>query len=252
MEEEPEPAKVSYSSLIKPSQSKKKHSLTLSFWIAYIAYIALASILVLVVILMILLNFYPNIALNIFVFADLFADLPVLIGSLGAFIIPIPIISTLIGLVILFVVIKYIGGTSAAILYFGLNGIALLIGYSMSSLAPANNYSNFSNILTLLFIGLIFGIVSIIGVYLTHKWKLYGVGMIYIGLGVLTAISLVLVPSIEIYVLSIGYIIVLFFLLQGELYEFDGPKILSKVNIGLLIASIGVMTLPIALPGVFV
>ncbi|MCL4362420.1 MAG: hypothetical protein OH338_03810 [Candidatus Parvarchaeota archaeon] len=251
MEEEPS-AEMHYSSPIKQTYPKRKHSLTLSFWVAYIAYIALASILVLVVILMILFNFYPNIALNIFVFAELFADLPVLIGSIGAFIIPIPIISTLIGLVILFIAIRYIGGTGAAILYFGLNGVAILIGYSLSSLEPTGNYSNLPNMLTLLFIGLIAGIVSIIGVYLTHKWKLYGVGIVYIGLGVLTAISLVLVPSIEIYVLSIGYLVVLFFLLQGEPYEFDGPKIFSKVNMGLLIASIGIMTIPIALPGVLV
>ena len=229
------------------SKGVKKHGLTWIFWTALLTYTALLLLLLFIGILMLIFNVLPQAGYYIIQADAYLAYLPSLASIIFLFFIPIPIIAAILGLILIFIIIKFIGGTSSAILYLVINGFALLISYLLGNLQTTTSLpsTGLTAIIYTSVIGLVFGILMLTGVYYSYKWKIIGQPMIYIGFAVLSGIDLFIAMSITSFIELVGYTIVFFFLSKSEVYEFNGPKIIEKIMPLFLIISIAIISLPL-------
>ncbi|MCL4375879.1 hypothetical protein M1558_00070 [Candidatus Parvarchaeota archaeon] len=231
------------------SKGVKKHGLTWTFWVAFLTYTVIILLLSFTGILMVIFNVLPQAGNYIIQAAKYLAYLPSLVSIIFLFFIPIPIIAVFLGLILIFIAIKFIGGTGSAILYFVINGFALLVSYMLGNVQTTT--SILSNGLTAITdtsaIGLVFAIVMLIGVYYSYKWKIIGQPMIYIGFAVLSSVTLFISISMTSFIELLGYILVFFFLSKSEIYEFQGPKMIEKIMPFFLVISIAIISLPLIL-----
>lgn len=228
------------------SKGMRKHGLTWVFWIAFISYMTVTLVLSFAGLLMAIFHILLHVAAYMISLAEYLASLPTFVAILFEFFIPIPIIAVLAGLILIFIAIRFIGGTGSAILYLAINGFALLVSYLLGTTqTTTNTLLNLSNVTEISAIGLAFAIVTLIGVYYSYKWKIIGQPMIYIGFAVVSSITLFISVSTTSFIELLGYIIAFFFLSKSEIYEFSGPKIIEKIMPFLIVISIAIISLPI-------